>query len=271
MKKTTFSLSFVTSVVVAFIFSALFIFPAEQASAQDKRPQLQVSDCAKCHIKEPKWIATKGGKHKTDVTCLDCHVEHLPNGKDLIPKCSRCHDDPDTPHFRLKHCLGCHTNPHMPIASLKLPDDAKAACGTCHAQELKWMTENKSKHAEQSCTFCHPVHGQIPKCSECHEPHMKGQKMADCVTCHNPHKPLDIVPPATTPVAFCAPCHKDVAEKLSKTTTKHGQLRCVYCHKGKHPTVPTCQECHGLPHGPAIHKKFPKCLKCHLDPHLLVK
>lgn len=268
MLKTTLSLPVVKLMCAAVLFASLSILPVIQASAQDNT-KLQVTDCIKCHTKEPQWIESNGGKHKTEITCLDCHVEHLPDGTDRIPQCSRCHEG--TAHFQLENCLGCHTNPHMPIASLKLPENAKAECGTCHEQEVKWIDENPSKHAEHSCTFCHDVHGRIPDCSECHEPHKDGQKTADCLTCHNPHMPLKIVPPEDTPVAFCGACHSDVAESLSKTTTKHGQLSCVYCHKGTHPTVPACQDCHGLPHGEAIHKSFPQCENCHMDPHMLVK
>ncbi len=238
------------------------------ASAEDV--QLQPTDCVKCHKQQPAEIASNGGKHKTEITCLDCHVEHLPWGTNTIPKCSRCHQG--TAHFQLENCLGCHTNPHMPIASLKLPADAKTQCGTCHAQELAWIQQNPSKHAEKSCTFCHDVHGKIPNCSKCHEPHLEGQQMENCLSCHqNPHKPLEILPPDNTPVAYCGACHDEEAANLAKTPYKHTTLLCVYCHNGQHPTVPKCQDCHGTPHGPAIHKNMPNCVDCHMDPHLLVR
>jgi len=234
--------------------------------------QLQPTDCVKCHSQQPAEIAANGGKHKTEITCLDCHVEHLPWGTDTIPQCSRCHSDTSVAHFRLDNCLGCHTNPHMPIASLQLPADAKDQCGTCHEQELKWVQDNPSKHAEKSCVFCHWAHGKIPNCSKCHEPHLEGQVMDDCLTCHqNPHKPLEIVPPDNTKVEFCGACHDEVAANLAKTPYKHSKLLCVYCHKGEHPTVPKCQDCHGTPHGPGIHKAMPNCLDCHMDPHNLVR
>lgn len=95
--------------------------------------------------------------------------------------------------------------------------------------------------------------------------------MTDCLACHPVHHPKQIQPPEKTPVAFCAPCHGQVAANLGKTQTKHGQLLCVYCHKGQHPSVPKCQDCHGLPHGALIHKNMPLCVNCHMDPHLLVK
>jgi len=271
MEKTLLSLSLLKATCIAAILALFCLVSLQQKALAIGTPQLEATDCVKCHKKEPAEIAANGGKHQTEITCLDCHVEHLPDGTDLIPLCSRCHGDSDSPHFQLPNCLGCHTNPHMPIASLVLPDTAKSECGTCHEEELKLIDENPSKHAEKSCTFCHNKHGLIPNCAQCHEPHMEGQEMKDCLICHNPHKPRNIVPPEDTPVKFCGACHGDVADNLAKTTTKHGQLNCVYCHKGEHPTVPECQSCHGTPHGEVIHKTFPQCLNCHMDPHLLVK
>jgi len=159
----------------------------------------------------------------------------------------------------------------MPLASLKFPPESKMECGTCHGQQVKELTENQSKHALRTCAFCHDRHGFIPDCSKCHKPHVQGQVMTDCLACHPVHHPKQIQPPEKTPVAFCAPCHGQVAANLGKTQTKHGQLLCVYCHKGQHPSVPKCQDCHGLPHGALIHKNMPLCVNCHMDPHLLVK
>ncbi len=248
---------------------AVCLWLASPARALDV--QLQPTDCVKCHQDEPAWINANGGKHKTEITCLDCHVEHLPWGSDTIPKCSRCHDPGDQKHFTLENCLGCHTNPHMPIASLKLLPDAKTQCGTCHEQELAWIEQNPSKHAEKSCVFCHWAHGKIPNCSKCHEPHLAGQTMENCLSCHrNPHKPLNILPPDNTPVAYCGACHDEIAAKLVKMEYKHGKLLCVYCHKGQHPTVPKCQDCHGTPHGAGI-LKGRACLDCHRDPHDLLR
>ncbi|MEW6429127.1 MAG: cytochrome C [Thermodesulfobacteriota bacterium] len=257
---------------LAVVAAATAVCFAGTGAAQTEEVHLQPTDCIKCHKQQPAEIAGNGGKHQTEITCLDCHVEHPPWGTDTIPQCSRCHNDETVTHFKLDNCLSCHTNPHMPIASLQLPADAKSQCGTCHADQLATIEQNASKHALQSCVFCHDAHGKIPDCSKCHQPHLAGQTMENCLTCHrDPHKPLDILPPEDTSVAYCGACHTEVAANLGKTKTKHGQLLCVYCHNGQHPTVPKCQQCHGEPHGTEIHQRMPNCVDCHMDPHLLVK
>ena len=68
---------------------------------------LEVTDCVKCHEDEPATIARNGGKHKTEVTCLDCHQEHPPWGENTIPKCSMCHEGRS--HFELENCLSCRS------------------------------------------------------------------------------------------------------------------------------------------------------------------
>jgi len=129
MEKTLLSLSLLKATCIAAILALFCLVSLQQKALAIGTPQLEATDCVKCHKKEPAEIAANGGKHQTEITCLDCHVEHLPDGTDLIPLCSRCHGDSDSPHFQLPNCLGCHTNPHMPIASLVLPDTAKSECG----------------------------------------------------------------------------------------------------------------------------------------------
>ena len=251
--------------VLVLAATTLFVFTPD---ARAGLASLEVSDCAKCHQDAPASIASNGGKHQTAVTCLDCHGEHPPWGEDVIPQCSMCHEDRS--HFELENCLGCHSNPHEPLA-LNLSGDIKDACLTCHEGPGEDFANYESAHAEQSCTFCHEVHGQIPDCSICHEPHAEGQMTSDCLACHPAHHPLEINYALTTPRNFCVPCHEEVGELMAKTVTKHQTFTCAFCHRGSHPTVPECQTCHGEPHSPLIHKKFPTCIDCHLGTHNLVK
>ena len=65
------------------------VLTAFALQARAERVPLEVTDCVKCHQDEPATIASNGGKHKTEVTCLDCHVEHPPWGEDVIPQCQR--------------------------------------------------------------------------------------------------------------------------------------------------------------------------------------
>jgi hypothetical protein len=250
--------------ILAVMTMILFALPALAAESA----KLTVDDCIKCHEKEPATIAAKGGKHATAVTCLDCHKEHPPKGTNAIPVCSQCHAG--KLHFELENCLACHSDPHDPLG-LVLADDVTGPCLTCHEEQGEEFKQFPSAHAEQSCTFCHSVHGQIPNCSECHEPHTEGQTMNDCLACHPAHHPLQISIAVTTPRSFCVPCHEEVGDLMAKTTTKHQNFTCAFCHRITHPSVPQCQTCHGEPHSPAMHAKMPNCLDCHIDTHNLQK
>ncbi len=251
-------------VIFVIILMGLFVLSGVAVAAD----QLATTDCIKCHQKEPTTINDNGGKHKTAVTCLDCHVEHPPWGSEVIPACSMCHEGKS--HYQLENCLSCHSDPHQPL-NLQLGDDITGPCLTCHEEQGKEFEEYASAHAEQSCTFCHEAHGQIPECFQCHEPHAQGQTMSDCLGCHPVHHPLEISYPLTTARAFCVPCHEEIGALMAKTTTKHQTFTCAFCHRGTHPSVPQCQTCHGEPHSQAMHKKMPNCLDCHIDTHNLQK
>ncbi|MEA2083002.1 MAG: 6-bladed beta-propeller [Thermodesulfobacteriota bacterium] len=142
-------------------------------------------------------------------------------------------------------------------------------CLTCHNEQKDEFESSPSKHSDLSCIFCHPVHKEIPGCSKCHEPHKEDQVASDCVQCHPAHRPFEIASDETSPRSLCTPCHKAVGEEMDKTTTKHRNFTCAFCHKGAHPSLPSCDECHGTPHSAAMHKKMPDCLDCHLDNHNL--
>ncbi len=263
--------SFIGIVVSVFLSVSVGIAQAGVAKTNNNSSnsaKLQNSDCIKCHKKETATIERNGGRHKTAVTCLDCHVEHLPLGKKTIPKCSKCHKG--KPHYKLKNCLSCHVNPHEPLV-LKFGNNVTKPCLTCHPKEGKELKDHPSKHSKLACSFCHPVHGLKPACSKCHKPHVKGQTTRDCVGCHPAHEPLVIHYSNDTPTSYCTPCHKNIGKLLKKTTTKHGTLTCAFCHRGVHGVIPECETCHGQPHTAALHKAFPKCLECHMDAHDLVK
>ena len=238
--------------------------------------KLKNSDCIKCHIKEPNDINRNGGKHKTAVTCLDCHVEHLPNGVKTIPECSRCHNPSKQAHFTLgkrEVCLGCHRNPHTPldISIADTPASSKA-CKTCHPEKAEEFKKYPSKHAQKNCTFCHPQkHKRFKTCLECHKPHASFMVFKDCLKCHKPHSPLNITYADDTPSKYCGACHDEIYTMLSKSKAKHSKFNCAFCHKRKHPTVPKCQDCHQKVHSESILSRFnDDCLKCHQNPHDLL-
>lgn len=253
--------------VVSFIFFIPIAFSAEE---KPKTPELTNEDCIKCHPKIVMQVEEKGGKHKTEVGCLDCHEGHPPMvaKEEIIPSCDMCHSG--EPHFQLKNCMGCHTNPHTPLA-IKFKGKIVSACLTCHSKEGKELKEHPSAHTKLACNQCHTHHREIPPCFRCHSAHTAEMKNQDCLACHPPHKPLVITYGTNIPNSYCAACHDDIADILNKNHTKHHELACVYCHRGKHAVVPACETCHGAPHPQTMLAKFPQCVDCHKDAHNLVK
>ncbi|MBI4793140.1 MAG: cytochrome C [Deltaproteobacteria bacterium] len=249
-----------------FLISMVF-FAVEQAQAG-----LREDDCAKCHPFQLQTLAAEGGKHATEVGCLDCHPEHPPKGENTISACVLCHEG--KPHFEIDYCLDCHANPHKPLASLRdTMKSMRTECLTCHAEVGQQMAAATSRHAELFCTNCHDRHGFIPSCLACHAPHLPVQTDADCFKCHRQaHGPLQVEPAASLPSAFCQPCHDKETRDLAGTTTYHGALSCVYCHNGPHPAMPRCQDCHGLPHANKLnHSQYRLCLNCHGNAHRLIR
>lgn len=235
--------------------------------------ELQNTDCTKCHDSQPADIKRDGGKHKTEIACLDCHLEHLPLGTKTIPQCSMCHDSATQEHFTLPNCLGCHRNPHTPLdVTVDDVPPVTVGCKTCHPEKGEEFKNFPSIHATKNCTFCHPTkHKQIKKCLECHQPHADFLTYEDCLSCHKPHSPLNIQYADDIESKYCGACHTEIAEVLSKSKAKHGTFNCAFCHKTQHPTVPNCSDCHKQPHDNGMLSSFNSdCLKCHRNPHDLV-
>lgn len=248
---------------ILFLLSCAFALNPASPSAADK-PALTQDDCAKCHEGPPADVAAAGGKHKSDVTCLDCHAGHRPASKNNIPKCASCHDG--KPHYQLKNCLECHANPHKPL-SIVLAAKTTEPCLTCHSDQIKQLKENPSRHASLFCTNCHSVHRQVPECVKCHKPHSAEMAQADCRKCHRAHKPKVVAYGADVPNKDCGSCHKKALALLAASEAKHKGVACVRCHADKHKTVPQCQQCHTKQHPAAMMKRFPQCGTCHSIAH----
>jgi predicted CXXCH cytochrome family protein len=251
--------------------SALLVFAGASGVLAAEQTPLQVADCDKCHSSIVTDVAANGGLHSTAVTCLDCHLEHPPEGTDAIPECSMCHAPAASSHYQVDNCVGCH-NPHHPLAiDLAGAGEINPVCVSCHENEGAQLQEYPSLHTELSCTACHQEHGKYLSCLDCHDPHVEGQTYDDCFTCHKPHKPKVIRYPETSPVSYCSGCHAQATQDLAQNHTRHHDLKCAYCHKTQHKAIPTCETCHGKPHEKSMHDAFPDCLKCHVDPHALAK
>jgi len=230
--------------------------------------QLTAAQCAQCHVSQFRDLKDDGGRHR--FSCQKCHtVFHAYNPRKgnwdaIMPKCTACHEAPHGP--KIKDCSSCHSNPHTPGKIAASAPLAKV-CFDCHGSVRDQLAKFPSKHTKVACITCHTSHGFKPSCFTCHKPHTTGQALATCLQCHPVHQPLQISLSKDVPSNTCGACHTKVFTKLTKTTSKHGKLSCVSCHKDRHRYVPKCTDCHGTPHKASFHEKFPRCLSCHIDVH----
>lgn len=259
-KKIIPLLSYLSIIIIGFIIFANHLIADNSAAV----PSLTNDICIKCHPQQPATIDDHGGKHKTKVGCIDCHIKHPPRGTGAIPQCSMCHSK--APHYKLEHCSGCHSNTHAPL-DLKIEGDITAPCLTCHQQQGDELNKHHSAHTYLACSECHKAHRAIPECMECHEKHTEDMDFETCKGCHPVHMPLEVAYIRETPSHYCGSCHKEAEDLLQKNTTKHHGLDCVYCHKNKHKVVPPCFACHGQPHADEMLKNFSTCGKCHNTAH----
>ena len=234
-------------------------------SASALVPELTNDQCVLCHPQQPQTIDASGGKHKSDVGCLDCHLEHPPDGTQAIPECSMCHSGES--HYELEKCSSCHSDTHAPF-ELMLEGEITGPCLTCHPNEGDELKKHPSIHTDMACTECHATtHKKIPSCMECHEKHTEDMNFEACVSCHPVHMPLVVTYSADTPSHYCGACHNEALSLLEANTTKHHDLACVFCHKDKHKVVPPCFACHSKPHSDSMLRKFPECSSCHSIAH----
>lgn len=232
---------------------------------------LRPDECGRCHVTIYNVIKTDGTKHRID--CTKCHTQfhvYRPGRvqyEDILPKCETCHGQIHGATF--VKCLDCHTEAHAPL-KLPAPSDMEAQCATCHPEVGQDIRTYISAHTDVECSSCHHTkHGYIPQCAECHEPHTEEMTQADCLTCHLPHKPMQIIYPEETSQETCAACHRKAYDLLKGSATKHTTLLCTKCHPKQHRTILKCEQCHEKPHTPAILKKFKTCGKCHGEAHNL--
>ena len=235
---------------------------------------LTKEDCIKCHSVIVKQLQDEGNKHKSEVACMECHDgTHPPGTKEgaLIPQCAQCHDNPETAHFTLTNCTTCHRNPHQPLNIVLEGEGHKAACNTCHPDQVKEIDSFQTAHTGFSCSFCHEKHRYRPDCLTCHEVHSEGQKFEDCIKCHQAHQPLTLAYDSSILNSDCGACHSDIRETLEAGSSKHSKFPCVLCHANKHAVVPDCQQCHEAPHSSSMLSKFESCNECHQSAHDILK
>lgn len=220
-------------------------------------PTFELS-CARCHPSQIEEFSDYPGRHDK-LKCLYCHPTHR-----HIQACINCHA-PHGPELRYEDCLDCHPA-HLP-QEIDYPEYiASGTCAFCHEAVSDALEQGGTKHTALKCSYCHPVHEQIPECHDCHLPHTPDMTNEDCTGCHPAHDPLDMEFPAVPQRGTCAICHKDIDVELRGSGTEHDDLGCIYCHP-KHRYLPTCESCHGLPHQKFVHEDYPVCEQCHIAAH----
>jgi hypothetical protein len=232
----------------------------ETAPAKVHVEEVTNAQCPVCHPVQPQTIAARGGKHRTEVGCKDCHTEHPPEGTGAIPACSMCHSG--TPHFDLANCSSCHADAHAPL-DLKLEGSISGPCLTCHQQQGDEVKKYPSAHTELACNECHTAHRLIPNCMDCHEKHTEDMDFQICLSCHPAHMPRVITYAQDTPSHYCGACHKTAFGLLDKSKFKHHDVACVRCHPDEHRAILKCVQCHPAPHAQAMLDKYPACGSCH--------
>jgi predicted CXXCH cytochrome family protein len=237
--------------------------PTDIAFAREVNP----AHCSSCHEDVSATVETKGGAHKTEVNCVSCHKAHPPQEEGVIPECGLCHDPEESDHYQVNGCVSCH-DPHAPMdLDFSRIEQSKPACLSCHEDIDQAMQEAPSKHLEVDCSRCHPDHGGKKTCDSCHQPHSPDMTTPDCLVCHPAHTPNQMLFSDGMNAGYCSACHDDVAGLLAVTSARHRDLNCLSCHEGEHGSAMACVDCHGEPHEPGLHSKFPDCLKCHENPH----
>ncbi|NDY41534.1 hypothetical protein G3N55_01525 [Dissulfurirhabdus thermomarina] len=140
--------------------------------------------CRICHEAIPKAMKAAPSAHR-DQPCSDCHSDR--HGRK--PDCSECHES-HSPDAKLDTagCLSCHPV-HTPLKVTYGADTPKVICAGCHEKPFEQLKAKVTKHSAFTCAKCHPRHGQIKRCQECHgeTPHNPSihKKYPKCGRCHN--------------------------------------------------------------------------------------
>ena len=146
--------------------------------------------CQLCHDEVAASLKAEVSKH-TEQECSSCHSEK--HGR--IPQCSECHEN-HSPMVVLEtpDCLACHPV-HTPLQIVYPLTQSKEVCAGCHDEAYGLLQAKETKHSAFTCAKCHPAHGQVPACQECHgKPHSAAihEKFMNCGDCHNIAHGLDI-------------------------------------------------------------------------------
>ena len=163
----------------------------------------------------------------------------------------------------------------LKVAGARIQDDARYQnCLKCHGGPAADLIAKGGKHSSMGCGECHVGHPPAVKkpyrqCTECHQPHSDDMTKGDCKACHKAHTAAEVTYAFDVPPAFCSTCHREAAETLAASKSKHSSMSCALCHPQKHKATSACQYCHGAPHPEHVMKKIGICGDCHGSAHRL--
>jgi hypothetical protein len=138
--------------------------------------------CRGCHSPIAALLKEKPSRH-TEQECSSCHSEK--HGR--IPECAECHEN-HSPAVQMAtpDCLACHPV-HTPLQIEYPLTQNKEVCGGCHTDPYDQLAAKQTKHSALTCAKCHPAHGQLMACQDCHgKPHSSliHNKYKECGACH---------------------------------------------------------------------------------------
>ncbi|MBI5230839.1 MAG: hypothetical protein HY876_01615 [Coriobacteriales bacterium] len=217
-------------------------------------------NCANCHtalgwkfVKVPRGHLSLQGGHE-GLECMACHnpVSFSTPGRD----CSACHGPK---HGYARGCAKCH----YPARFWNV-DESKIS----HA----FFPFGKA-HSRVKCLQCHPALqfvGIIPECAACHGANHGFR--SNCTRCHSvylggwkvKHFNHDFYPLSGVHAAFeCGSCHPSRTVRLRDPNVPQGTYGPLMKASTQIQFVgvrPTCQNCHGVPHGDCLSVN---CYECH--------
>ncbi|HIH44193.1 MAG TPA: hypothetical protein HA257_03675 [Candidatus Methanoperedenaceae archaeon] len=180
-------------------------------------------------------------------------------------RCLKCHQDFQlktsglllNPHENVKDCASCHVGHKRGLS--------EQVCSKCHSQPAESLKTEGGRHSKRGCAFCHPTHGYLPKCTDCHGLYHPGGFEA-CNSCHtNAHAPKKVEFGGSVNKTQCILCHGTVVQTTFGTQpTKHAKVECTQCHP-VHGQTQSCVNCHEK-HTPTMAET--ECSKCHQIGHV---
>ncbi|MDH4319853.1 MAG: hypothetical protein OEV64_15835, partial [Desulfobulbaceae bacterium] len=149
-----------------------------------REPEILEGQCRICHPSIGGLLDEKPSKH-TERKCSECHSKK--HGRK--PDCVECHQN-HSPQLELTtaECMQCHPV-HTPLEINYPITQVKELCGGCHTKPYEDLRDTVTKHSTLTCAKCHPKHGYLPECRECHgeQVHHTGihETKPVCGDCHS--------------------------------------------------------------------------------------